>query len=283
MIEIKRSPRLNRGTAQGQMVFWDNTLKKWTYTETSELFWDDVNKYLGIGTASPSEKLHVVGNIFLGRDNDKALFGTGKDMSIYYDGTDGWIKTDLIAPSDLNISCGNAKTLELQESVWDDLNFDPERSSGPVATRPDEITINNNYYSEFTSANNQLCGSSEEIPHEYKLSTNLLPHIHIFLKSGESAGTTGVTFTVYWQLRLPTGTTNGSVTLTATSAELGTTAGGNNFVIYDATGFAGPSTLEGQLALTIARTAGDAGDIIVLTYGVHFQIDTIGSRQVNAK
>jgi len=32
------------GTTQGQMSFYDATLKKWTYTETSEMVFDDVNK-----------------------------------------------------------------------------------------------------------------------------------------------------------------------------------------------------------------------------------------------
>ncbi|KKL39761.1 hypothetical protein LCGC14_2367980, partial [marine sediment metagenome] len=41
---------------------------------------------VGIGTASPGEKLEVNGNIFLGSDLDKILFGTAKDSSIYYDG-----------------------------------------------------------------------------------------------------------------------------------------------------------------------------------------------------
>ena len=34
------------GTTQGQMSFWDATLGKWTYTETSEMFWDDTEKQL---------------------------------------------------------------------------------------------------------------------------------------------------------------------------------------------------------------------------------------------
>ena len=41
-------------------------------------------------------------------------------MSIYYDGTDANIKTNEVAPSDLIISCGTDKTLELEEIVWDD-------------------------------------------------------------------------------------------------------------------------------------------------------------------
>ena len=45
------------GTAQGQMAFWDATAAKWVHTETSEMFWDDVNKRFGIGTTAPVAKL----------------------------------------------------------------------------------------------------------------------------------------------------------------------------------------------------------------------------------
>ena len=40
--------RLKSGTAQGQILFWDNTLKRWVFAETSELFWDDTNKVFGL-------------------------------------------------------------------------------------------------------------------------------------------------------------------------------------------------------------------------------------------
>jgi hypothetical protein len=167
--------------------------------------------------------------------------------------------------------------------VFEDLNFDPSSSGGPAVTLPDYVTINNVSHREFTSANNQLCSDGEEIPHPYKLSSTILPHCHIFLKSGESVGTTGVTFTLYWELRQSTGTTSGSVALSATSAELGTTAGANKLSLYDATGFAGSAELGGQLTLSLARTAGNAGDIIVTTYGVHFECDTFGSKTSSSK
>lgn len=167
-------------------------------------------------------------------------------------------------------------------TVFEDLNFDPTRSGGPVATRPNSVVINNVFHNEFDSGNNQTCGAVEELPHNYKLSSLLYPHVHLFLKSGESAGTTGVTFTLYWELRQSTGTTSGSVTLSATSAELGTTAGGNKLTIYNGS-FAGSAELGAQLALTIARTAGNAGDIVVTTYGVHYEIDTPGSRTQTSK
>lgn len=52
------------GTAQGQMSFWDATLGKWVMTETSEMFWDDVNKRVGLGIDfSPLAGLHIKPNI----------------------------------------------------------------------------------------------------------------------------------------------------------------------------------------------------------------------------
>lgn len=178
------------------------------------------------------------------------------------------------------------KQRQAQSSIikyWEDLNFDVVSSGGPAATRPDDVTINNVFHKEFTSANNQLCGGNKEVPHKYFINNAgvLYPHMHIFLKNGESAGTTGATFTVYWELRQSSGTTSGSVALSATSAQL--TANPEKFDIYDATGFAGPLTRGSNLAMTIARTAGDAGDVVVTTYGVHYQIDSPGTRTMLVK
>jgi len=223
----------------------------------------------------------IGGDLIVG-DNKSLILGTGSDMEIYYDGTKGNIDTDIVAASDLTIDCGTAKTVVLEVPVYEDLNFDPTRSGGPVATRPDDITINNVIHKEFTSANNQFCGSVAELPHKYKLSSDLSPHAHIFLKGGESSGATGVTFTVYWELRQSTGVTSGSVSLSATSAQLAGASGGNSLIITG-TAFSGSAELGGQLALVIARTAGDAGDVVVTTYGVHYPIDTMGSRQIAVK
>jgi hypothetical protein len=166
-------------------------------------------------------------------------------------------------------------------TVWEDLNFDPVRSGGPASTRPDDVTINNVFHKEFTSANNQLCGSTQEITHKSMLGRTLYPHCHVFLKASESAGTTGVTFTLYWELRQSTGTTSGSVAVSATSAQLSGNA--NILDLFDNTGFTGPTVLGGQLAMVIARTGGNAGDIIITSYGVHYEIDTIGSRSITTK
>jgi hypothetical protein len=209
----------------------------------------------GIGTSSPNSTLDVNGTARFGDSaTNYTLFEADGTMQMF----------------------GTA-------TVFEDLNYDPSSSGGPAVTVPDYVTINNTIHREFTSANNQLCGSGNELPHSYKLSSTIYPHIHIFLKNGESAGATGVTFTFYWELRQSTGTTSGSVALSATSAELGTTAGANKFTIYDNTGFAGAAEIGAQLSVTIARTAGNAGDVVVSTYGVHYEINSIGSHTLLTK
>ncbi len=51
--------KVDDGTAQGQMLFWDAAAGKWTKTEVSEVFWDDVNKRMGINQATPTSTLDV--------------------------------------------------------------------------------------------------------------------------------------------------------------------------------------------------------------------------------
>lgn len=55
------------GTAQGQMLFWDATLKRWVHTEVTELFWDDVNKRMGLNDSSPQSRLDVKGTVMVTR------------------------------------------------------------------------------------------------------------------------------------------------------------------------------------------------------------------------
>jgi len=56
-----------KGANQGVLLFWDDTLQAWVPTETTELFWDDVNKRFGIKTATPSSELDVAGTVTVTR------------------------------------------------------------------------------------------------------------------------------------------------------------------------------------------------------------------------
>ena len=106
---------------------------------------------VGIGTASPGEKLEVNGNIFLGSDSDKILFGTAKDASIYYDGFDLIIDPKEVGSGDLrvlgdlsvteNVTAENVflpqyifphtnRTIPLvSANVWANITFDQEATA----------------------------------------------------------------------------------------------------------------------------------------------------------
>lgn len=47
--------------AQGVILFWDETLQAYVPTETDELFWNDVKKWLGINKSNPTSSLDVGG------------------------------------------------------------------------------------------------------------------------------------------------------------------------------------------------------------------------------
>jgi hypothetical protein len=53
-------PSLTGTSTPGNISFYTGTT---TLSGDTELFWDNINKRLGIGTSTPSEKLHIIGNI----------------------------------------------------------------------------------------------------------------------------------------------------------------------------------------------------------------------------
>ena len=74
----------------------------------------DSSGKLGIGTTSPSTKLHVVGDAlidgYVHADKDGSpglLVGEGGDADIYYDGTDMYINPQRVGSGDLIVNNGN--------------------------------------------------------------------------------------------------------------------------------------------------------------------------------
>ena len=196
---------------------------------------------------------------------------------------DNFDRETIIGFTDGVIVLQSAPILGSTATVFEDLNFAVIKSQGPASTLPDLVTINGVYHKEFTSANNQSCGDCQEIYHSAKLGQQYIPHFHCFLKQGESAGTTGVTFRVHWELRPSNGVTANYIDITVTSAQL--TANANLITATAASGFYQTYQYElgGQLSLSIARVGGDAGDVIITTYGVHVELDSMGSNTATAK
>jgi hypothetical protein len=51
---------IDDGTQAGQLNYWDGS--KWTYADTSNLYWDATNKRVGIGTSIPASAFSTIGS-----------------------------------------------------------------------------------------------------------------------------------------------------------------------------------------------------------------------------
>jgi hypothetical protein len=170
-------------------------------------------------------------------------------------------------------------------TVWDDVNIGGVVLGGPPATHPDIVLIQDStgtstgvYGLAFAIGEN---GSGFiEVPHAAKVGANVQVHIHW---TGNAAPT-GTDY-VRWSLTyffvgegetIPAGTTIEVETAYDTQYKRVT----SNFAAFAA------DPMD-QLGFTVSRitATGDAyaGDAIALTIGVHYEIDTVGSRQITTK
>jgi hypothetical protein len=151
------------------------------------------NSNNGVLTWMEDEDYFQFGDDALFPDNEAIKFGTGVDMDIYYDGTDGHIRTDLVAASDLNIDCGTNKTIELQTPVYEDLQVSISNIRVPAANAPTErlyafgigggvtfpalgFTVNDYLYFDV------------QTHHAMKLNTALDNHLHFTLPNTTDIG-----------------------------------------------------------------------------------------------
>jgi len=173
-------------------------------------------------------------------------------------------------------------------TVWNDENIGGTTVGGPTSGRPTVVTFDDNAGADtgiytLGFAVGEKAGSVIEIPHSYK-------------------GGSDITFHVHWQGdAAPTGTDKVQWQLTYTISREATTMVAPTVITietdYDTqyehitSGFAaidGTSILMGdQFHFTLERIAASAdeygGDAKYKTMGIHYELDTVGSRQITTK
>jgi len=322
--------------------------------DNSNFFWDNVNKFLGIGTSSPDHLLHLSGaapqinientgdatgarnteirmefsdgdgacikatrpsvgantdvelkffsggnvslakicmdkdgNLKLILDNRKIYFGTGDDASIYYDGTDFNLKTDEVAASDLKITCGSAKTIELQNIVYEDIQFSISGGRVPAANFPTFSTFTTNTKEYQFDVDDFLYLNANEYAHAFKNAASWSFHLHAATDAANSSGSSQYAkFTLY----VAYADTGDTWTETSVTAELEIPDGTSALEAFFLTlGTVSPSKNIGtQIKLTIERIAATGGteypdEIFLTQVGLHGEVNTLGSRQIGTK
>jgi len=168
---------------------------------------------------------------------------------------------------------------------WNDI-FLAAGSLGAGASAPDLVNVNSTgiflYAFDGSATTEQLFGCFE-IPHNYREGSDLVPHIHWM---PTTTGTGNVKWNIdFWRVN------ENDVPSVATSiSAVGTTTGTAwQSRRSDTTSILGPGvTIGNQVAFRLYRTPADvqdtyAADAVVMTFGIHYQIDTLGSRQITTK
>ena len=226
-------------------------------------------------------------DIYRRADNGKVFWGAGDDMAVYYDGTNANIDTDVVAASDLVIDCGTAKTLVLEVPVWNDANVGGMALRAGATTPPvtqwlDNLGASTGIYSLGMAALDEVNGAIE-IPHDYKKGSDLYFHVHW----GSNAAPSDTDY-VKWTLTYSV--TRGGATFPPATPIHKETAHDTQYEVmlsdFDAisgTNFKIGDQFNFNLKRVVADGAAYAGVAILMTVGLHYQTDTLGSRQIEAK
>jgi len=216
-------------------------------------------------------------------------FGAGNDADIKYDGTNLVVTTDKVAASDLVIDCGANKTLVLSEVVWDDLVVPTTGIRFGGAAAAIEAAYKGGLVASFSSAADNYLYFTFQLPHTYKEGTDVEFHIHWTIPvSGGAAGAENVK----WDF-----TSSASSAALAPSYETFPGATAHAGVTVDVQNIAADSHIATEIA-TITGSGFEASEVIICSlkrdvsvggdYGnavylvsldLHYQIDTMGSRQ----
>jgi len=211
---------------------------------------------------------------------DKIVLGSTLNMDLGHDGSDGYIKTNLVTPSDLNIDCGTDKTIELQETVWDDLRFPLTRDKQGQNQKPDFDFTNMGLL--FPQNNTtEIVYIIGQFSHSRKNGTDIKPHVH-FLQDSSDEPVFKIDYRWYKNGDDPTGS---FTTLTATDFVFTYTSGSIaqivNFPTIDGSGINAVSSI---IEIRLYRDDNVvSGDVLTKEFDIHYEIDTIGSRQLMAK
>jgi len=228
--------------------------------------------------------LHGGGDLNIDSDTYGLVLGDGQDARLWYDGTAVRLTADLVAASDFIVDCGTAKTLELAEPVYEDLNFSIGQLRSGV-TRPGFVDKRGTGIYQDSFAVGEEVSGSVEIPHGTKLSSVMVPHIRWTADGGDTTG--NFQFQITYKITSYDGTAWSTSTTVINTGDIAVSAAWETGRADFISNINNLSVIEAQLELTIERIAAGsdewAGEIFVSTWGLHHLRDTMGSRTISTK
>ena len=199
--------------------------------------------------------------------------------------------------NDLTITTASEKTVVLSQPVYQDINLGAANFIAPSAGYPDKDELVDEAGADtgietFAFGLNEGISSQFEIQHDYKEGTDLTFHVHWEGITAPAGGTDNVQWRLAYTITRDGQTINAVTTIDSPDkaitaqyqcnrSDFGAIAGATGG--YDG----GVIKIGDQFCFKLSRVAATAdeygGDALLITAGVHYQIDTIGSRTILAK
>lgn len=231
-------------TTDGQMLVWKNTLEVFDFDK-------NINDYVPYTGASATVNL----------------------------GSQKLITEEIESVGDLTIDCGTEKTIVLEESVWDDMRVPAEQTKLGALDKPDYDYTNNGLLFPQNDTS-EVIYAIVQLPHSYKLSTDIKPHLHYIQTSSDVP-----VFKLKYRWYKGGDAVPSFTTITSTTNVHTYTSGSihQKLRFPDISG-TGMNSISSILDIQIYREDNViVGDVLVKEFDIHYQIDTIGSRQLGVK
>jgi len=174
-------------------------------------------------------------------------------------------------------------------TVWNDANVGAVNLTLPASGQPDEDEFVDEGGSDtgittWAYAIGEKSSGSIEIPHDYKEGSDIYFHIHWQGIAAPAGGTDNVN----WQLTYTVGQINETLDAATTITKEIAIDTQYDFKLSDFAAITGTNfNIGDQFLFTIERIAASAddyaGDCLVATVGLHYECDTVGSRQITTK
>ncbi len=180
---------------------------------------------------------------------------------------------------DLTVDCGTNKTIVLQESVWEDLRFPATLVKLGANTKPDFDYTNLGLLFPQNDTG-EVASIIAQMPHSYKLGTNIYPHIH-FIQTASNVPVFKISYR--WYLN---GTTPPSFTTITSTTVVHTYTSGSILqrLAFPAISGSGITAISSILDIKVYRDDNVVtGDVLVKEFDIHYTLETIGSRSMTAK
>jgi hypothetical protein len=196
------------------------------------------------------------------------------------------VKTDTTTPTDLSIETGAGKTMVLNTVVYNDINtgLNP-RNTG--TGRPTLDTLSGNLKEFRFAVDDYVDLVPIELLHDWKEGTPVEFHVHWVMNTANDATIRGVK----WELEYGYANMGGVYTFPAAASNETSIAANEVAFTHKYTSvvtFTPATSIGTQLSMRLKRIASvtnvaPATNPFVLSTGVHYQKDTMGSRAISAK